>query len=806
LKRWLAERGAVLLLGLAPLALLSPLLLGGKALFWGTPALQFVPWREFAWQALRQGELPLWNPLSGMGAPLFANYQVALVYPPTWLLFILSALGGIELHAWGQALLVLFHWVVAAVGMVSLARLLGLGILGQIIAGLAYSLGGYLVTRAGFLSINAATAWVPWVLLLSARLASDRFRGGKPRSRLLVALSLVVALQLLCGHAQTAWYTCVLAFIWAGYWAAADDLHLAGQAPHALKPRLLAVLKTWMWLAGAYLCGAALAGIQLLPTAEYLLQSQRAEAVDLEYALTYSYWPWRLLTLLAPDLFGSPVQGNYWGYANYWEDALYIGVLPLLLALAAGIGWLVSALRGMKKPSQQEPVAIEHPPKRQVIPVLLLVIVIAFVLALGKNTPVFPWLYRYVPTFDMFQAPARFTLWAAVSLALLAAVGADAWRRPRKRALYWTRLGTAGAAAVTIGAGLAWYFMGEVSPTFIRATALAGLWGVGAGLLSLSAPPADSGDASPWWRWAVLLFVAADLVYAGWGMNPGIALEFYSREPVTAGSVSQMLAGRRLYLRQDIEQALKFDRFLRFDSFDPGEDWMRIRETYLPNLNMLDGFPAVNNFDPLVPARFAVWMEALAQAQFPVVEHLLDLSGAGAVEVLDPSRHTGVHFEPVPEQAGARARWVACGKSVPDGAAALAALGSDSFDTEQTVVIEGEIGDVEDACPGDSTPGSVTWIESTPGQITIDVEASQAGWLLLSDAWYPGWTVRVDGAAQPVHRADYLFRGVAVQAGSHRVEFEYQPVTLWLGALLSLAALAGIGGLWFFSHRQHASS
>jgi hypothetical protein len=357
---------------------------------------------------------------------------------------------------------------------------------------------------------------------------------------------------------------------------------------------------------------------------------------------------------------------------------------------------------------------------------------------------------------------------------------------------------------VTIGAGFAWYFMGEVSPTFIRATALAGLWGVGAGLLSLSAPTADSGEASLGWRWAVLLFIAADLVYAGWGMNPGIDPEFYSREPVTSSSVSRMLAGRRLYLRQDIEQTLKFDRFLRFDSFDPGEDWMRMRETYLPNLNMLDSFAALNNFDPLVPARFTVWMEALAQAQSPVLERLIDLSGAGAVEVMDPNRATGVYFEPVPEQAGARARWVACSRGVPDGGAALAALGSGSFDPDEIVVIEGDLPDVDAACLGVNTAGSVTWIESTPGRLTLEVEADRAGWLLLSDAWYPGWTVRVDGAAQPVYRADYLFRGVAVQAGSHRVEFEYQPVTLWLGALLSLVALAGIGGLWFFSRRQYA--
>ncbi len=69
---------------LAALALLSPVFLRGKALFWGTPLLQFGPWWSFAWTTILSGHLPLWNPLVGMGAPLFANYQSGLAYPAYW--------------------------------------------------------------------------------------------------------------------------------------------------------------------------------------------------------------------------------------------------------------------------------------------------------------------------------------------------------------------------------------------------------------------------------------------------------------------------------------------------------------------------------------------------------------------------------------------------------------------------------------------------------------------------------------------------------------------------------------------------
>src|SRR5439155_1237208 len=44
-------------------------------------AYQFVPWRHFAWESLRQGRLPLWNPYSLAGTPFIASMQSAVFYP-----------------------------------------------------------------------------------------------------------------------------------------------------------------------------------------------------------------------------------------------------------------------------------------------------------------------------------------------------------------------------------------------------------------------------------------------------------------------------------------------------------------------------------------------------------------------------------------------------------------------------------------------------------------------------------------------------------------------------------------------------
>ena len=112
-------------------------LLQGKALFWGTPVMQFVPWRTLAYDQFSAGILPLWNPLSGMGAPLAANYQSALFYPPGFLLYLFYLIGDAPGVAWGYTLLVPVHLAWAGLGMIQLTRLLNKGKRGQVVAGLA---------------------------------------------------------------------------------------------------------------------------------------------------------------------------------------------------------------------------------------------------------------------------------------------------------------------------------------------------------------------------------------------------------------------------------------------------------------------------------------------------------------------------------------------------------------------------------------------------------------------------------------------------------------------------------------------
>ncbi len=757
-------------LWLVPLILFSPLLFTGKALFWGTPALQFVPWWSWAWETLQSGHLPLWNPLLGMGSPLLANYQSALFYPPNWLYFIFHFFGGVPLMAWAQALVVVLHLIWAGLGMAALLRRLRAQPLAQAVGALAFSLSGYLIARAWFSSINAAVAWLPWVMLFALEAVC------KKTLRAWLKLGAIIGVQLLAGHAQVTWYTLLLAGLWTAFWAKTES------APGGALRALFIVLRAEMAYLGAMLFGAALAAVQLLPTAEYLWQSQRATAVDYDFALNYSFWPWRFLTLLAPNLFGNPVSGNYWGYGNYWEDAVYIGILPLLLAL--GSIWKV-----LVKPSSQESPPQSAVENRRALALFLLAVTgLSFLLALGKNTPVFPWLYRHVPTFDMFQAPTRISIWAVFALALLAGMGVDAWHRPQGKGLYWTRLGTAGAFAITLGAGLAALSMGDVSPTFIHATALAGLWAFGVGAFALTAPQPKNSPAKGW-QWGVLIWLVCDLLLAGWGLNPGIEMNFYARQNLPP---EVQTADGRLFIPAADEADIKYAHFLRFDTFEATGSWDQLRMVMFPNLNLLDHVASANNFDPFVPGRYAVWMDALQSADAALTESLLDLMAVRLLEEA-PAGHGSELVAFTPRINAARLRWVPCAESVFDADASLSLVFSGALDFERTVVLENEAQPQAELCQPDQ--GHVHLEDEYPNRLLLSIQADVPGWVVVSDTWYPGWRAYIDGEPTEIVRANYLFRAVEVPAGKHQIEFVYVANWFVMGGVVSV--LAWVAGGYF---------
>jgi hypothetical protein len=700
----------------------------GEAFFWGLPSLQFYPWREYAFDLLRAGHLPLWNPLNGAGAPLFANYQSSLLYPLSWPGFVLPL-------ALTMTVTAILHLFIAGWGLWKLGGTLGFSALGRGLSGLAFGMTGYLMARLGTYPMIQAAAWLPWMLWAGLRLLET----GRPRTA--GRLALFTGLLLLAGHAQTAWYSLLLVGAFALWWTLTHR-------PFRWR-RLVSVI-------GCLALGAGIAALQLIATAELLSQSQRSAGVAYDFAMNYSYSPARILNLFAPNAFGTPADGSYITGGAFFEDAVYVGLIPLTAALGAVVSWALH-LRGR-----------ERHPATATVPFWVLVVLIGFVMALGTNTPVFPFLYQHIPTFNLFQGPERWHLWTVVGLSVLAGIGGSIWSRSARRRKWGARATVACGAAMLIALAAL-----IVAPTDARsavgllekAVFGVGLLGMLGGILTLLQPKPDTA-AHGRWAFAVLVVVAFDLAWASWGLNPTVPASFYAP---TDTPVPQA----RGYWPQNQEDSLKFERYFRFDNYltaVAARD--EIRKSELPNLNLIDRWPLLNNFEPLLVGHFADYID-LIEANSSDNAALLHGAGVGYTMTQDT-------VQPVPRA------WLVSSVCWHTSQADMnTALSDPAWQPYGQLHMLGDGG----CAPAADSPGTVTSLVDNANSVSVSVDAARSGWLVLADTDYPGWHASIDGVETPIYRANLAFRAVQVDSSVHEVRFDYNPPWLLPGALVSMVSL-----------------
>ncbi|MBI2911752.1 MAG: YfhO family protein, partial [Chloroflexi bacterium] len=142
-------------------------------------------------------------------------------------------------------------------------------------------------------------------------------------------------------------------------------------------------------------------------------------------------------------------------------------------------------------------------------------------------------------------------------------------------------------------------------------------------------------------------------------------------------------------------------------------------------------------------------------------------------------------------------RWVAPSRRT------LSIMVDEPFDPRATVLLEGD-GRPEEvaarlspptapAVAGRMAAAEVRVERYEPAHVSIAAKTSMAGFLVLTDAYYPGWRALVNGEERRILLANYLYRAVPLEAGDHRVEFVYEPVSLRWGLAVTALALLVVG-------------
>lgn len=132
-----------------------------------------------------------------------------------------------------------------------------------------------------------------------------------------------------------------------------------------------------------------------------------------------------------------------------------------------------------------------------------------------------------------------------------------------------------------------------------------------------------------------------------------------------------------------------------------------------------------------------------------------------------------------------------------DDEAALSRLADPAFDIFSTAVVAAPTLRASDnkllqqirSLPGQRGEAEITHYDSQ--HVTVSATMDKPGLLVLNDTEYPGWKAYVDGRVSNLVAANYLFRGVFLPAGRHKVDFRYQPTSFRIGLLLSCFSILG---------------
>ncbi|MBI4876534.1 MAG: hypothetical protein HY822_18005, partial [Acidobacteria bacterium] len=379
------------------------ILFAGYAIPWDLRGFHLPHIHLYA-DALRAGELPLWDPYTYCGRPFQANIQTAVFYPTVALA---AWLGGVLGHARLLFLLelnVVLHVFLGGVFAFRLGRALKLGTQAALALATTYQLGGFFAAHAEHMGAVSIAAWLPFLLWAVARAGPGRYL----RYGLLLAAGL--ALSILAGLTP-------LTAVAGGTTALFVALRIAsGQSD-----RRVAVV-----FLGA--CGGAvlLAAAQLLPTlqlANHSIGVYRSEWLGAGGGAPLQ----SLVSLVWPNYYGIFDPGTYRQPYELTFMYLYSGILGLGLAVCAALRW------------------------RKNLPFVILLLATGFVM-LGDSTPAFRALYALLPVQIKVGLHPEYAMPACLlALAILAGLGLEQTvRSPRLR---WAAVALCAADLLVVSSG-----------------------------------------------------------------------------------------------------------------------------------------------------------------------------------------------------------------------------------------------------------------------------------------------------------------------------------------------------------------
>ncbi len=710
-----------------------------NAFFWEDFMYFYFPARNFAAASIAAGELPLWNPYTYNGMPFQADIQTAIFYLPNLLLTLFVSDGRLSFY-WLE-LEIIAHYMIAGVGMYYLARSYNLDRIFAFFNGTVFALSGFMITRAIHQPMICETAWLPLIILLFRTTLKER------SVKAMLLTGLVLGHTILAGFPQLTLYIFFLLLLYFVFeW-------FQSYKANGMRPTLPIISLA----GGAVLLSLAVAAIQLIPTIELAPHTQRAE-MSYEKSIDGSLSWSGLITLVIPKFFGAyGGQGsNFWletPYGQYWETCVYIGIAGLVSVLLA-----VTLIR------QNRDVAF-----------LFGIVIFSLLYAVGDSFVLHKIFFNYVPGFDKFREPGRLSFLWTFAAALLSGFGLQRFFESGEthKKLFQKILITIVALGVLLWVAVQQGVFQTVKDqrlyqriheiaTSEAMTALV-IVIVVCGLMFLRLRGTLSVAAT-----LAMLFGIQFIDIHVFGFNQNNGRDNLDQYFASSSNIVNMVKkeGEREIFRINAryESSMLFDR----------------------NQGMIDRIFTMGGYSSLVLKR--IYPPAKDR------EHVNDLLNAKYYYAAANAQQRGLERS---RTYLPRAYMVYDAKVIKGDSAQAAFMASDAFNPRRTVVLEDEMPALSMHSDTMQTRGSVNITSYQLNVIEFDVTTPTAGYLSVSEIYYPDWKAYVDGIETPIYRANWNLRAVRVDAGTHHVVMKFQPASLYQGAWITFGSLS-ISGVGLF--------
>ncbi|MCJ7594755.1 MAG: YfhO family protein [Desulfobacterales bacterium] len=736
--------------------------LAGENLYGADFALYFRPLKEFIRvHFLSHGTIPMWNPYQFSGTPLISNIQASLFYPLGFLFYLMPSE-----QAYGYT--IVMHCMLGCIFMYVFMRAISISPGGSFFAAIVFIFNGFFMAHlyAGHLTFVQNYIWIPLIFFFLHRFVNKRHVVHA------IAAGLTLGVQILGGFPQIAFYTILgtLAFI------------VPLCVIEAMKRSYREVLNLGAGLALTLLIGFSLAAVQVLPTLEFTGFSTRAAGVSYFFATLDSLHPKEILAFLIPEIFGNPVDGTYWtsnALWHFWETCGYVGILPLFLIFVKEKRRELSYYRVF----------------------FVLLLLFSVLIALGKHNPLYPLIYS-LPGFGSFRIPAQIIFLYVFSIAVLSGIGLD-----RISVGEWNFVRGFGVFVVIAG-GLIFVLLAGL--LFSRYHSFLFLF------MNFAEGPVPHIDMGKLYQKtllsvnkAALLVICSILLmllqkWRKLGTRSFVVLAL----GVLVADLFLFCTGfiRPHDYSASTEKVKIIEQFYR----NPAQGRIvTLGEVFRANDGLIGRFPSILGYDPLILRRYAHYMQASQGIELS--DHLvnledIDLSQTKLLKSLN-LRQIFLNGHVISFDNDIPYANVVYDVAIKAKEEVLPFMESTQFDARKTVVLEHGNKNMPINYKMDEYLSPVcTVMHYENERITIRASTEKAGYLVLSEMYYPGWQARVDGKEVTILRGNFLFRVIPLEAGEHEVELRFVSWPFRVGGVISIVTLVSAACLvWLLRRRRRDS-